>query len=305
VDRDRGSSALAEACSRSGAVPRRSILLRVSATPIPTPQAPLRRALQRGPVELSCLDFGGAGPPVLLLHGLAGHAGEWGETAGWLAREHRVLALEERGHGHSTTDPGDVSPQARVADVAHVIERLAGAPVVLAGQSLGANLAFLVAARHPDLVRALIVAEGYPGGDPEGTGAAAIERWLESWPVPFRTREAAVSFFGGPGLRGGAWAEGLASRGRGLRPRFQPEVIVQMLREAIAEDHWADWEDVVCPTLVVRAGEGYFAAPDMEAMAERAQAGHYRELPGAGHDLHLDRPAEWRRVVTEFLLTAG
>ena len=68
--------------------------------------------LERDRTELSLLDFGGNGPPVLLLHGLAGHAAEWRETASWMADGHHVLALDERGHGHSTRVPEDVSPQA-------------------------------------------------------------------------------------------------------------------------------------------------------------------------------------------------
>jgi len=262
---------------------------------------PSRRALRRGEVELSCLDFGGAGRPVMLLHGLAGHAGEWRETASWLGHGHRVLAVDLRGHGYSTAQPADVSPEAHAADVALAIEELAGEPVLLVGQSLGANFAFIVAAARPELVRTLIIAEGQPGADPQGVGAAAIERWLESWPRPFASRAEAVAFFGG-GLRGEAWADGLRDGGDGLWPRFEPDVLVRMLREATARERWAEWERVECPALVVRAGRGYFKARHMEDMATRARRGRYAELPGAGHDLHLEDPAGWRRVVEEFLL---
>jgi pimeloyl-ACP methyl ester carboxylesterase len=55
--------------------------------------------LEHQGVSLSALDFGGAGPAVVLLHGLAGYAGEWTDTASWLREGHRVLALDQRGHG--------------------------------------------------------------------------------------------------------------------------------------------------------------------------------------------------------------
>ncbi len=257
---------------------------------------PARHALRREEVELCCLDFGGAGAPALLLHGLAGHAGEWAETASWLADTRRVLALDLRGHGHSSSRPPDVSPEAHVADIALAIEQLAGEPVLLCGQSLGANLAFIAAAARPDLVAAVIVAEGHPGGDPDGAGPAAIERWFESWPRPFASHAEAVSFFGG-GLRGEAWADGLEERDGALWPRFDPGVMVRTLREATVRDHWEEWERIECPALVVRAGRGYFEAPYMESVAARARHGLYAEVPDAGHDLHLEDPAGWRRAI--------
>lgn len=115
------------------------------------------RCMERDGVRLACLDFGGAGTPVLLLHGLAGHAGEWAETAQWLTRRARVLALDTRGHGRSERNPSDVSRAAHIHDVAFVVERLGLGPVVLVGQSLGGQTALLVAAAQPDLVRALVV----------------------------------------------------------------------------------------------------------------------------------------------------
>ena len=64
----------------------------------------------------------GEGPGVLLLHGLAGTAVEWEETAAWLSATHRVVALDQRGHGRSERRPADVSREAFVADAIAAIE---------------------------------------------------------------------------------------------------------------------------------------------------------------------------------------
>ena len=71
---------------------------------------------ERDNVRLACRDFGGRGPSVLLVHGLAGHAGEWTETARWLTARCRVVAFDARGHGRSERAPIDVSRAAHVAD---------------------------------------------------------------------------------------------------------------------------------------------------------------------------------------------
>jgi pimeloyl-ACP methyl ester carboxylesterase len=115
---------------------------------------PSWRFLERDGVRLACRDFGGSGPPALLLHGLAGHADEWAETAGWLSERCRVFAVDARGHGRSERLPTDVSRNAHVGDAAFVIEKLALNPAIVVGHSLGGHAALLLAARRPELVRA-------------------------------------------------------------------------------------------------------------------------------------------------------
>jgi pimeloyl-ACP methyl ester carboxylesterase len=267
----------------------------------PPAEKPERMRFQREDVELSVLDFGGSGPPVLLLHGLAGYAGEWSDTAAWLVHDHRVLALDARGHGDSTRLPADVSREAHVADVVFVIEQLGLGPVVLVGQSLGGSLAFVTAARRPDLVRALVVAEATPEADPSGEGAVGIRNWLQRWPIPFASSDAAEAFFGGPSLYAHAWAGGLERCEDGWRPRFEVEVMVRTLREGTRVDYWQEWERVQCATPLVRAGGGFFPKDHLEAMAARLPGARFVDIPDAKHDVHLDRPAQWRAALSDFL----
>lgn len=261
--------------------------------------------LERDGVRLAGLDFGGDGPPVLLLHGLAGYAGEWAETAGWLTGRSRVVALDARGHGGSERFPADVSRAAHVADAAFAVERLRLGPVVVVGQSLGGLAALLLAAGRPDLVRGLVLADAGPagGGDAEANEAnvAELGRSLRRWPVPFASREAAVEFFGGPSLNAEAWVGGLEHRDGGWWPRFDVEVMLHTLREADSRSYWEAWKRISCPTLLVRAGGGGISSADAQAMAERARHAKLVELEDAKHDLHLDRPVEWREAVSEFL----
>src|SRR5579872_3935916 len=250
------------------------------------------------------LDFGGEGRGHPLLHGLAGYAGEWAQTAGWLSRRGRVVALNARGHGGTQRVPADVSRAAHVADAVLAIEALELAPVVVIGQSLGAQLAILLAEARPDLVRALVVAEGGPGdGDPDAVEqeVASVTASLARWPVPFATPRAAIEFFGGPSLRAETWAGGLERRAGGLWPRFDLELMARTLREALGQESWAAWERVSCPVLLVHAQHGNLTAADAQEMAERGRHVEVVEIAGAGHDVHLDRPLEWRNATSRFL----
>ncbi|HEX5557129.1 MAG TPA: alpha/beta fold hydrolase [Gaiellales bacterium] len=199
-------------------------------------------------VRLACLDDGG-GPPVVLVHGLAGHAREWDGTAAWLSPSHRVVAPDARGHGRSERRPGDVSRAAYVDDLAWWIELLGLAPAAVIGQSLGAHTAFLLAARRPELVRALVVAEATPEADPDAP--AIVEAWLRSWPVPFGSRADALTFFGDT-TWGRAWADGLERREDGMWPAFDVDVMTASLAETAVCSCWEEWRRVSCPALVVR-----------------------------------------------------
>jgi pimeloyl-ACP methyl ester carboxylesterase len=257
--------------------------------------------LERDGVRLHGLDFGGSGPAVLLLHGLAGHAGEWAETAGWLRERCRVVALDARGHGGSERFPQDVSQFAHAADAAHVIEALGLAPAVVVGQSLGSVAALVLAATRPELVRGLVVAEGTPDAGGEGA-AAAIRASLDRWPVPLPSREAAVEHFGGASLKAEMWADGLDWRDGGGWPRFDTGVVVETVRVADSRTYWEEWERIACPILVVR-GTNADALPAEHAreIVARARRATLAEIRGAGHDVHLERPDEWRRTLLAFL----
>ncbi|MGC4911050.1 alpha/beta fold hydrolase [Streptomyces cyaneofuscatus] len=252
-------------------------------------------------VRLRCTDSGGDGPPLLLLHGLAGHSGEWDALAARFTPTHRVVAFDARGSGASTRRPGDVSRAAHVRDVVQVAHdlRLPAGRLVLVGQSMGGITALLTAAAHPELVRALVLVEAGPDG-PSPSLPETIGAWLDSWPVPFPDAEAATAFFGG-GAAGRAWADGLAPGPGGLHPRVDRDVMVATVQENAHRDFWDAWDEVRCPVLVVRAGKGMLKQQEADRMAERRPGTRIALVPEAGHDVHLDDPGAVFGEVAAFL----
>jgi len=231
--------------------------------------------LIREGVRLACRDYGGDGPPVLLLHGLAGDAEEWSQTASWLTARCRVIAADARGHGQSEPLPSDVSRDAVVADAACVIEQLGLGPTIVVGQSLGGLTAMSLAARRPELVRALVVVDASPLGGSEVTEAAARDLGcaLRAWTGPTRPQWDAMALY------------------------------VRTLRAALGQPSWDEWERISCPTLIVRAGNGVVEPTVARAMLARLPRATLLELPDAAHDLHLDQPDEWRRVLDGYINT--
>ncbi|WP_448699661.1 alpha/beta fold hydrolase, partial [Streptomyces avidinii] len=128
-----------------------------------------------------------------------GRAFHWAGTARWLRERHRVVALDQRGHGQSGRPPAEtptsLGREAFVADAEAAVEQLGLAPVTLIGHSMGALTAWQLAARRPDLVEALVICDMRASA----LGAASQEEWedwFHHWPLPFPTQDAARRWFG-------------------------------------------------------------------------------------------------------------
>ncbi|MBF6044265.1 alpha/beta fold hydrolase [Streptomyces sp. NRRL B-1677] len=246
---------------------------------------------------------------VLMLHGLMGRAAHWAETARWLSGRHRAVALDQRGHGRSERPAeGPYTRDAYIADAVAAIESLELAPAVLIGHAMGALTAWQLAARRPDLVRALVICDMRASA----LGAATQREWGEwfrSWPVPFATLADVRKWFaeGDPTLerprpaRGDYYAEIMAERADGWRPAFSRRQMLQA-RETYAHDaHWEELALVECPALVVRGPDSELGRAEAQEMVRVLPRGAYAEISDAGHLVHYEQPEGWRRAVESFL----
>jgi pimeloyl-ACP methyl ester carboxylesterase len=110
-----------------------------------------------GPVHY--VDFGGneAGPTIVLVHGLGGSHLNWDLFAPLLTPHARVLALDLPGFGLSEPGHRLATVHNNVAVLDRFIREVAGAPVVLVGNSMGGMISILQSSREPDTVRGLVL----------------------------------------------------------------------------------------------------------------------------------------------------
>ncbi|WNI23199.1 alpha/beta hydrolase [Streptomyces sp. ITFR-16] len=248
-------------------------------------------------------------PAVLLLHGLMGRASHWASTARWLTERHRAVGLDQRGHGRSDKPSGGpYTREAYVADAEAAIEQLGLAPVTLIGHSMGALTAWQLAAKRPDLVRALVIADMRASA----LGAASQrewEDWFTSWPVPFATLADVRKWFGEDDpwverpnpARGEFFAEVMAERSDGWRPVFSRRQMLESRATWVFDAHWEELAQVRCPTLVLRGLDGELGRAEAQEMVRVLPRGQYAEVADAGHLVHFDRPEGWRAAVEPFL----
>jgi pimeloyl-ACP methyl ester carboxylesterase len=119
--------------------------------------------------------LGGKGPHALLIHGFGSDRMSWLANQQALETVATVSALDLPGHGASDMDVGDGSVAALTSRVEALIEARGLGPATLIGHSLGAGVALALAARRPDLTRALILIS------PPGLGAEIDASFLTTF----------------------------------------------------------------------------------------------------------------------------
>ncbi|MEJ2864250.1 alpha/beta fold hydrolase [Actinomycetospora flava] len=242
----------------------------------------------------------GDGPPVVLLHGGALDHRLWDPQIADLARTHRVVAPDLRGHGAS---PTPTAPFRHADDVAALLRALDLGPTALVGISLGARTAVDVALEAPELVERLVVS-GAGAGEPEWRDPATIDL-LARWRRAEEDRDPE------------AWIRIFLALSFGIdRPLddVDPAVLAHVREMAVAtlEHHVPDGPPVL-PTPVADAGErareleipvlaivGLLDAPDHQRMA-REVAHDVVEIEGAAHYPNLEAPGTFNRALLTFL----
>jgi pimeloyl-ACP methyl ester carboxylesterase len=255
--------------------------------------------------ELAC-EVSGAGPAVLLLHAFPLGLAMWEPQAAALADAHQVVRFDCRGFGGSPPGDGLLTMERIADDASAILDRLGIPSAAVVGISMGGYAAFALVRRHPERIRALVLADTRAGADSPETKA---------------TRAAQAEQVRREGTR--AIADAALPRLLGVTShRERPELVARVRRiieanpprgitDALAglaarADSTPTLREIRVPTLVV-VGEEDAITPEAEAETlGRGIAGSRRAVvPRAGHLSSLENPEEFNRPVRSFLAGLG
>jgi pimeloyl-ACP methyl ester carboxylesterase len=116
------------------------------------------RRLELAGIPTAVLE-GGAGDPVVLLHGQGEFAATWAPVLPALAATHRVVAADLPGHGASGVGDGALDAPRSVAWLRELIDHTCGAPPVLVGHLLGGAIALRCAIERDTGIRGLVLVD--------------------------------------------------------------------------------------------------------------------------------------------------
>ena len=250
-----------------------------------------------GDVRLHYTDAGAGDPALLFIHGWSSSARHWAPQARHFRRRHRVLRIDLRGHGRSPAPDLPVSGYSiprHAEDLAALLAELGLAGVVAVGHSSGGWVALELAARFPDLVRAVVVVDS--GFDPpvpaEELEGHPILRHLRKGPFAeqiARSYRGMFRDFSDPALRERTAAEAA---------RTPPLASERTVRANLRTDRAALARAVSQPVLCVYASNTPRSAREIRDLMPHAQ---FAQVVGAGHFLQLEVPAQLHAMIRRFL----
>jgi pimeloyl-ACP methyl ester carboxylesterase len=241
------------------------------------------------------------GPPLLIAHGLFGSARNWNAVARLLAARRRVVALDMRNHGESPHAPENAYAD-MADDLAEAMVCHAEGEADLLGHSMGGKAAMLLALTREAPLRRLVVADIAPAA--YGHSHLPYVQAMQAIDLGALDRRSEVEARLAPdvpdrGLRAFLLHSLERSQG-GLRWRLNLDALARAMPELIG---WPDppgrWEG---PALFMRGGDSDYAGPRLHDRIRALFPNALIEtLPGRGHWLHAEAPAEFAEAVARFL----
>jgi pimeloyl-ACP methyl ester carboxylesterase len=265
------------------------------------------RTIGLGGLSIHFTDWGDAGsPPLVLLHGLSGHARTWDHNAAALSDRYRVLALDQRGHGDSGW-ADDYGSSAMAGDLLGFLDALELEEITLAGLSMGGIVSFVFAASHPERVRRLAILDIGPeiatGGAANVAATMAAQNTFSSEDEAFalvraanpRPADATIRHRIAHNLR--PLPDGTLTYKYDARLRT-PRAIF----DHTSAELWDCWRAVACPVLLIRGDDSDILAADTaDRMIAENDNASLVTVPDCGHSITLDRPEELQKVLDDWL----
>ena len=240
---------------------------------------------------------------VLLLHqGLGQGSWAWRYQTDAFAERFRTIVFDTRGTGRSAVPPDPYDVDDLAEDAAEILD---GRDAHVVGFSMGGYVALTLARAHPELVRSLVLAGTGAGGPnrvprpPHVRDAFAAALDLP----PEEQRRATLPYTFSPG-----WTDNNPERFEEILaaaleyPTSSETIAAHMAACYRFYDEAIEVERIDVPALVVHGTADLIVPPDNgRALARRLPNARLVELEGRGHNVMLEDPDTFNRLVVDFL----
>ncbi|MGX9143215.1 alpha/beta fold hydrolase [Mesorhizobium sp. 128a] len=261
---------------------------------------------------------GGKGPPLLLVHGWPQTWYQWRLIMPALARDFRVIAVDQRGIGLSEKPQDGYDSGTQANDLVALMDALGHDRFAMVGFDTGMGIGYAVAADHPDRLERLVVGEALVAGVTPSVPMivpATLNKRL--WHIPFNRLDGELNerlvrgrediYFGAeyaasagtplPASVVKYYVDGLASSPEALRGSFE---LYRAIDTDIEQNQRRKSRSLILPVLAVggERGIGEGVANTMKLVAQNVQG---KVISGSGHWVAEEAPAKLLEALTPFL----
>ena len=248
----------------------------------------------------------GSGPAIVFAHGLGGNHLSWWQQVAHFSRGHTCITFSHRGFAPSTPVPGDTAPESYADDLAALVAELGLKEFSIVAQSMGGWTSVEYLLRDASKVKAVVLASTSGTLDfrqLKGPEAAEIREWLASAPKRMADMEArGILVAGGERFARDQPAPAMLYRqiGNMTDPAFKAKVRPKIMQMRVKDP--ALLATLSVPILFLGGDEDcLYPAAAGPGFAKLAPRGKAVRVPKAGHSVYFEHPAEFNRVVEEFL----
>jgi pimeloyl-ACP methyl ester carboxylesterase len=259
-----------------------------------------RRVRLDSGINLNVADFGGDGPPLVMLHSTGFGAWMWQPMAAELTRHFRLLAPEQRGHGDSDKTEDGYDFRTLAGDMDALFDALGLTEIYGIGHSSGGTTLAIHAALYPGRIQRLLLVEPVlprlANRSSELGPNPMAERTRKRRPV-FESPEAMFdSFKGRPPF--GTWQEealilyceeGTSPAESGVALKCPPEYEARFYEAVGRADVMPLLQELTLPIRTLW-GQGSDIAPNGARMRENSLPGDAKTIPGTTHFIPMERP---------------
>lgn len=255
------------------------------------------RVLEANGVKLNWREDGDpAGVPVVFANSLGTDLRLWDQILPLLPAGLRIIRFDKRGHGLSDCPPAPYAMEDLVSDAEALLDGLGISDCVFVGLSIGGMIGQGLAARRPDLIRALVLSntaakmgdaamwqariDAIRAGGIEALADAVMERWFSP------------AFLARPELT--AW--------RNMLTRTPVEGYIGCCHAIAGADLTESTKALTLPTLAIAGREDGASPPDLvRGTAAMIAGSRFTVIDGAGHLPCVEDPAAYAALLTDFL----
>ena len=246
-------------------------------------------------------------PAVLFLHGFMGSSADWNDVVAAIGDRAFCIALDLPGHGASLgLKPDAYTLEETARTVVRTLDELEVERAVIVGYSMGGRLALYLALRYPERCAGLFLESASPGleSEQERMARRAVDeekaKRLESG--DFETF--LTAWYRQPMFASLAENEKLLRRTIEARWRNDPVELARSLRgmgTGSQPSLWGELEALAVPALAVAGGLDEKYAGISSRMASINPKVEPVVIPGAGHNVHDEAPAEYVALFGRFM----